>query len=169
MGNSHSDYTIIRVTPTIVEDSAYADGDVLFTATEIPNAVRGDAGCSKLISAFMIDKRKQSFDCELYFCEANTAFGTIDETANISVANIEAAKVCCVLKKDDDQGENQDLDNIHINKIVGMDGSDDFGYPTLIQAAASSTSVFVTAVITNGTPTFTETDDIDIILHIQYR
>ena len=169
MANSHSDFTIIRVTPTIVEDSAYADGDVLFTATAIPNAVRGNGGCSKLISAYMIDKRKQAFDCELYFCEQNTAFGTIDETADISVANIEAAKVCCVLKKDNDQGENQDLDNIHINKIVGMDGSDDFGFPTLLQAGAGSTNVFVTGVIVDGTPTFTETDDIELIFHIQYK
>ena len=55
MRSGKSDYKIIRVTPTL-DTSAYADGDVLFTATEIPNAVVGLGGCSKLVGAYIFDK-----------------------------------------------------------------------------------------------------------------
>ena len=37
-----SNFKVIRVTPTLSTD-AYANGDVLFTTTEIPNAVIGNA------------------------------------------------------------------------------------------------------------------------------
>ena len=43
MGNSVSNYAIIRVQPTLSTD-AYAQYDVLFTATAIPDAVEGNGG-----------------------------------------------------------------------------------------------------------------------------
>ena len=90
MGNNYSNYSIIRVTPTLDTDQ-YAQGDVLFTATEIPLAVRGDAGCSKIICGWSLNQGVGSDDdIDLYFTEANTALGTINATANISDANLEA-------------------------------------------------------------------------------
>ena len=44
---------IIRVTPTL-STSEYADGDVLFQMTEIPNAVKEDGGTSKMLGAYII-------------------------------------------------------------------------------------------------------------------
>jgi len=61
MRSGKSDFKIIRVTPTL-DTNAYAQGDVLFTATEIPNAVIGLGGCSKLIGAYMLDKADQQSD-----------------------------------------------------------------------------------------------------------
>ena len=43
MANNHNDFEIIRVTPTL-DTNAYAQGDVLFVATAIPNAVIGSKG-----------------------------------------------------------------------------------------------------------------------------
>ena len=44
MSSGRSDYKIIRVSPTLSTD-AYAEDDVLFTATEITDAVIGLGGC----------------------------------------------------------------------------------------------------------------------------
>ncbi len=171
MANSYSDYTVIRVTPTLTADSAYSDGDVLFDPTEIPNAVMGKGGCSKLLRFYLLDKSKQTFDAQFYFCEANTSFATsnMHNTANITDANLSVAKICAVVTKDHDQGEVADLDNAHFHQLKGLDGGDAVAFPTLLQAAAGSTSVFVTAILSSDTPTFGETDDLELILHIQRR
>ena len=50
--------TVVRVTPTR-STTAYADGDVLFLTTEIPNAVLESGGCSKLVAAYLVDEDSQ--------------------------------------------------------------------------------------------------------------
>ena len=45
---------VIRVTPTL-DTSAYSANDVLFNATAIPNAVKEDGGCSKLVGITIIN------------------------------------------------------------------------------------------------------------------
>ena len=90
-------------------------------------------------------------------------------TANITDANLSVAKICAVVTKDHDQGEVADLDNAHFHQLKGLDGGDAVAFPTLLQAAAGSTSVFVTAILSSDTPTFGETDDLELILHIQRR
>ena len=72
MRSGKSDYQIIRVTPTL-DTNAYAIGDVLFTATEIPNAVIGLGGCSKLVGAYMFEKVASGSDMTFVFTEGNTA------------------------------------------------------------------------------------------------
>ena len=169
MGNSLSNYKIIRVTPTLTEDSAYADGDVLFTATEIPNAVLGDRGCSKILNCFVMDQSRQSFSCDLVFTEESTALGTIHATADITDANMEGIGLCGVLRHAHDEGASGDIDQVRINKTSSLSGNSESTDPMLIQAKAGSTSVYVSGVITDGTPTFADTDDLDLILHIQYK
>ena len=63
---------IIRVTPTLDNTGAYADGDVLFQMTEIPNAVKEDGGTSKMLGAYVIDKDQDTFGVDLMFFEKNT-------------------------------------------------------------------------------------------------
>ena len=162
-----SNYKIIRVTPTLSTD-AYADGDVLFTATEIPNAVIGDKGCSKLVNCFVLDQARQSFSCDLVFTEENTALGTINATADISDADMEGIGLCGVLRHAHDDAASGDIDQVRINKTSSLSGNAESTDPMLIQAKAGSTSVFVSGVVTSGTPTFAA-DDLDIILHIQYK
>ena len=159
---------IIRVTPTLTAASAYASGDVLFTATEIPNAVLGNGGCSRLLSFFVLDQAKQTFDAQFYFSENNTALGTRDATANISDADLEGLNLNGVMYMDLSAAQTADLDTAQVSQVMGLHGGSESYEPMLIQAAAGSTSVYVQAIITNGTPTFPEASDLDLILHIEY-
>ena len=86
---------IIRVSPTL-DTNAYAEDDVLFVATEIPNAVIGKGGCSKLVAMYVIDKSNTDSDIDFYFSEGSTALGTINATANITDANLVSNNICGV-------------------------------------------------------------------------
>tara|TARA_R100000664_G_C2759226_1_gene148765 strand:- start:2520 stop:3029 length:510 start_codon:yes stop_codon:yes gene_type:complete len=169
MANSYSNYNIIRVTPTLTEDSAYADGDVLFTATEIPNAVLGAGGCSKLLSCYLVDKDQSAFGVDLLFTEENTALGTIHATANISDADFKAIGLCGAMRHINTVAKSSDIDGLFVYKCMSLSESEESVEPILLQAKAGSTSVFVSGVINTGTPTFTNTDDIQLIFHIQYK
>mgnify|MGYP003133174590 CR=1 FL=1 len=168
MANNYSDYTIIRVTPTLSTD-AYATGDVLFTATEIPNAVRGNGGCAKLLSCYIIDQDRDTYDVDLHFTEKNTALGTINQTANISDSDFEAIGYCGSFYFQTDVGHVSNIDNIRLIKSQALTGAGESPESFLIQAEAGSSSVYVQGIIKDGTPTFAATDDIDIVLHIQYK
>ena len=172
MGNTASDYTIIRVTPVLTASEAYSDSDVLFTATEIPNAVRGNGGCSKVLGAWLMDQDRDTYSFDMLFTELNTAIGTIHATANIDDPSMEAIGLCGALKYNSALGVAPDLDTVKIGKfqsLFGGDAGEHFDNSLLIQAAAGSTSVYISGVLASGTPTFAAVDDIDIILHIQYR
>ena len=163
---------IIRVTPTLTAASAYASGDVLFTATEIPNAVLGNGGCSKLLSFFVLDQAKQTFDAQFYFSENNTALGTRDATANISDADMEAIGFNSMCFLDASEGATgAQIDNMRIHEAVRSLTAADNRYPMgdglLLQAASDSTSVYVQAVLVSATTPTYAADDIDLILHLE--
>ena len=160
---------IIRVTPTL-DTNAYAEEDVLFVATEIPNAVLEKGGCSKLVGAYMFDKSDQATDIVFVWTEGNTALGTINATANISDADLLANNICGITKIDSDQATTaNEIDN---SKILQMLPASITGENTqdllLLQAASDSTSVYVQAIIFSATtPTYAD-GDIQLILHIEY-
>ena len=167
MGNNNSNYNIIRVTPTL-DTSAYAQGDVLFTATAIPNAVKGDGGCSMLVAMYVLNQETTEIDIEFIFSEGSTALGTINATANISDANLEALNISGALKLDGGESKTAELDNATIYNVYN-NASIEHSKPMLLQAAAGSTSVYVQGVLTgSATPTYAA-DDIDLIFHIQYK
>ena len=157
---------IIRVTPTISTD-AYAQGDVLFTATAIPNAVLGDGGCSKLVDFYVIDEAAQDFDVDFYFSENNTALGTINATADISDADLAALNLNGVMHMDLSAARTTQLDNAQVIKVLSLSASQEAGYPMLMQAASDTTSVYVQGIVRAGTPTFAASD-ITLIFHIEY-
>ena len=160
-------YEIIRVTPTLDNGNAYAVGDVAFTATEIPNAVREDGGCSKIVNAFLIDQDRDAYSLQLFFTEKNTALGTINATANISDADMEAIGLCGVSLFEYNVANTSHIDQVTILKQQSLSGAQESVDPMLIQAEAGSKSVYVSGIISSGTPTFAAADDIDIILHIE--
>ena len=55
MGNTTNNFSVIRVTPTL-DTGAYADNDVFFNPTAIPNAVIGNGGCSKLLGISILNE-----------------------------------------------------------------------------------------------------------------
>ena len=165
-------YEIIRVTPTLSTD-AYAAGDVAFTATEIPNAVINEGGCSKIINCFVIDQDRDTFDLNLVFTEKNTALGTINATADISDANMVLNKVTGITKLEGTAGnDGGDFDNFRIHRMIGASGANEnMDNLTFIKAANGSTSSYLhchlTAVDGSTNPTFTASQ-LEIILHIEY-
>ena len=171
MGNSYSKYTVIRVTPTLSTD-AYAQGDVLFVATEIPNAVLGNGGASKLTAMYILNQNTTDVDIDFIFSENSAVFGTINATADIADSTLEAANVTGFLHLDAGEigaGTSQ-IDTAEMKRVGVSDAGGDstlLTSPILIQAAAGSTSVYVVAILTGwGTPTYAA-DDIDLIFHIE--
>tara|TARA_R110002074_G_scaffold400863_1_gene597292 strand:- start:35 stop:550 length:516 start_codon:yes stop_codon:yes gene_type:complete len=161
-------YEIIRVTPTL-DTNQYEEEDVLFTATEIPNAVRESGGCSKLVGAYMFDKSDQSSDILFVWTEGNTALGTINATADISDADLLANNICGITKIDSDQATS--ANEIDTSKILQMLPASITGENTqdllLLQAANDSTSVYVQGILFSATtPTYAD-GDIQLILHIE--
>tara|TARA_Y100001972_G_C7667119_1_gene337665 strand:- start:8044 stop:8625 length:582 start_codon:yes stop_codon:yes gene_type:complete len=175
-GNSVSQnkYNIITVTPTVSTD-AYTQDDLLFTSCEIPNAVLGEGGVSKLIHMYVLDTDDQAAaeadDVLYFFTQESTAFGTINETANISVANIKAAGINGFLLQDGDQAySSNDLDNATITKVFSASGTNEPNDNlTYLKAAAGSTSVYCHAILRSSTtPDYTNADALRLILHIEY-
>ena len=165
MANSFSNYAIIRVTPTLSTD-AYADGDVLFNSVAIPNAVLGNGGCSKLTGMFILNQNTTVIDGTFIFSENAMTLGTINATANISDADIEAGNITGKVHLDGSESGTGHLDNAKLYNAA-YNASVEHSVPQLLQAAAGSTSVYVACIITGGTPTLAA-DDIDLIFHIEY-
>lgn len=168
MANSYSKKEIIRVTPTL-DTNAYAQGDVLFTATEIPNAVLGNGGCSILVAMYVLDLSDNSDDVVMVFTEGNTALGTINATANISDADILANNVIGTMMLDSSEADTaSNIDTSKIHQVMGAGAGGESAHHTmLLQAAAGSTSVYVQGIITSATtPTFAN-GDIQLIFHIE--
>tara|TARA_Y100001938_G_C7863077_1_gene316572 strand:+ start:26 stop:547 length:522 start_codon:yes stop_codon:yes gene_type:complete len=173
MAAGKSDFKVITVTPTLSTD-AYSQYDVLFNPVEIPNAVIGNGGCSKLKAMFMVDQDAEEFDAVFIFSQNNTNLGTINATADIADADLEAMNIIGMLRGDADVSSGSTIDNARISQIMNSSaGSSNVTIGTtdmLLQAADNSTSVYVSAIIhSNSTPTFAAADDIDLILHIEYR
>ena len=168
MGNNLSNYDIIRVTPTL-DTSAYAGGDVAFTATEIPRAVLEKGGCSKLVNAYIMDQDRDTYDLDLIFTEKNTAIGTLNATADISDANMEAIGVCGFCRFKSDVAFMGGIDQVRLIRWseTVADSERTSAGPIFLQADSDSTSVYVSGIISSGTPTFAAADDIDIVLHIE--
>ena len=156
---------IVRVTPTLSTD-AYAGGDVLFNSVAIPNAVSNRGGVSKLTGMFILNQNVTVIDATFLFSENSLTLGTINATANISDADIEAGNIIGKVNLDGDQSGTAHLDNAKLYNAA-YNAAVEHSVPQLLQAAAGSTSVYVAGIITSGTPTLAA-DDIDLIFHIEY-
>ena len=170
MGLGKSDFKIIRVSPTL-DTNAYAQNDVLFTATEIPSCVLGLGGCSKLVAMYVIDKSNTDSDIDFYFSEGNTALGTINATADISDANLVNNNICGVARLDANQASvGAGLDNARIFQVMPLTGtSEDSNATMLLQSADDKSSVFVQGILTSATTPTYANGDIQLVFHIQKR
>ena len=86
-----SNFKVIQVTPTL-DTSAYADGDILFDTTEIPDAVIGLGGCSKLVSVAITNKQGDITPMTMYFQQAARGMGTANAAMDVVSANTVHAK-----------------------------------------------------------------------------
>ena len=69
---------------------------------------------------------------------------------------------------DDNAQTRGDLDNFTVKESQSLSGTNDGFRPLLLQAEGDSRSTYVQAVIYSETPTFTNTDSLHLVLHIEY-
>ena len=169
--NLISQRKIIRVTPTL-STSTYADGDVLFILTEIPNAVLVPGGCSALTHMWVADYKDVSdTDAILLFTEKNTTtIGTINATANISAANLKANNLIGWASWDQSAANtSSDIDDMRFHRVMSASGASEPHTPLMIlQAAAGSTSVYVGGILNSATTPDYDAESIELIFHIDY-
>ena len=166
-----SDYRVIRGSPTLSTD-AYADNDVFFDATEIPNAVRGNNGCSLLHAITIINEDDVAHDHNLVFMEVQKNLGTINSAVGSGSlwtnALAKAAGVCGITKIDWSTNSEDLIANLVYHLSYGNHGAAvTTGLPMMLQATGGSTSVYFAGVSRGGTPT-TAADDYEYAFHIQY-
>ena len=169
MANNLSKYAVIRVTPTL-DTSAYANDDVFFNSTEIPSAVVGNGGSSKLIGVTILNEDDVAHDIDIIFMQKSTDLGTINEAVGSNSkwtnALAKAAGVLGVVKVDWSASGHDFVNNqVYTTSSANPSGKSTM-VPILLQAESNSTSVFMAAVSRGGTPTVAA-DDYEIILHIE--
>tara|TARA_Y100000401_G_C8321127_1_gene225322 strand:+ start:504 stop:998 length:495 start_codon:yes stop_codon:yes gene_type:complete len=158
-----SPYRVIRVTPTI-ETSEYTAGDVLFNSTEIPNAVYGKGGCSRLVGFGMTDYSDQlTNDLHMRFTTKQQNMGTRNSAVSISDADLKTAGL---LGHYPVAVATFDMDNTNSKSIFFGETSTSQVAEIFLQADTNSTSVYFTAV-TAGTITYTAADDLEFWFLIQ--
>ena len=87
MVHSYKTFTVI---PTVQASPDYADGDVLFSPTEIPNFFQSSNSSAQIVSLLVIDKvAANTSDFTIYFTHVATSFGTVNDTADVAVGTIE--------------------------------------------------------------------------------
>jgi hypothetical protein len=167
MANSYSDFEIIRVTPTIIAGTTHAE-DVMFNATEIPNAVIGNGGCSKLLGITITDQDKEDHNMDIVFMSVQTNLGTAGAAADIAANDMLAADITSSLKIDWGTASSSFSNfSMYTSSAHAVD-DDNTQLPILLQANAGSTSVYFTA-IAKEEMAFAATDDLEFIFHIQKR
>jgi len=169
MANNLSKYAVIRVAPTL-DTSAYADDDVFFNSTEIPSAVLGNGGSSKLIGVTILNEDDVAHDIDIIFMQKSTDLGTINDAVGSNSkwtnALAKAAGVLGVVTIDWSLSNANMVNNLIFTTANANPSAKSEGLPILLQAESNSTSVFMAAVSRGGTPTVAA-DDYEIILHIE--
>ena len=160
MANMVSNYTIINVTPTL-NTNEFASGDALFNYTEIPNAVKGNKGVSKLINITVNSKKAALTAFEIMFQTNAQSLEAANAPMNITAAEGAAAGFLGWV----DMPDSGQLDMG--NFVIGMPHLSKPQLPFLLEAAASSTSVYFSAIV-KDTVTF-GASDLTFRFHIQYK
>jgi hypothetical protein len=131
---------VIGFTP-VLDTSAYADNDVLFIATEIPNFFRVAGGRAAIRSVTAFDGDDQATEHTLFFTNSATTPGTINGAisgADTVMDDIQAfVRIVAA--------DYEDLINSQVACVGGVD--------KIIEAAAGSTSIYCWAAVRAGTPT----------------
>ena len=170
MGNNYNDFEVITVTPVIVPGSptAFGAGDVFFAPKEIPNAVIGSKGCSKLVGIGIIDQADQGLDLTFVFMQVSTALGTVNSAPDIADGALETAAIQGIVTVDFSACA-VDLTASQAAYFGGAGGTANVQQlPLLLQAASGTTSLYVSAIV-NNTPTMAAADDVDLLFHIEHR
>ena len=161
---ANQEFKVIRVTPTLATDAS-TDNDVPFLTTEIPNAVKGTGGTSKLISCSFTCKQALALSIDVIFMEVDTDYAAAAGGAiNISDANLVASKPLGWIQFNGSTSAT----SLNGNELQSCQSqSADPSLPLILQAASGSTSVYFTAIDRDGGDTFVD-GDLTFTFGIQY-
>jgi hypothetical protein len=76
----------VRITPTL-DTNAYAQNDILFATTELPNALLSAAGSALWVSLRVWEKTNSARAMRIMILRSNTSVGTANAAENISDAS----------------------------------------------------------------------------------
>ena len=138
-----TDASVVTFTP-VLDTSAYTSGDVLFIPIEVSNVFTKFEGKAALHSVIISDGDDQACDIDLVFFNASASLGTINTA--VSISDADAANIIgYVSLTNADNGHDLINSILYEKTAVGL----------IMQGSASSTSIWVGAVLRSGTPTFT--------------
>ena len=160
---------VVRVVPTL-DTSTYDSNDVFFNATKIPNAVRDRGGISKLIGVAATCASAVSIDCELIFHQiGGINLGTLGAQPDITDANFSNLKYLGMHKMQNGDWVSNDssADSATTMYSSAFLQADQNPLSFLLKANEGSTSVYVSALSSEGSITFAA-DSLELIFHIEY-
>jgi len=118
-----SRYKTFTVTPTVEATPDYADGDVLFSPTEIPGFFQNKNSSAQIVSLFIIDKvAANTSDFTLYFTHSATSFGTVNATADAEIGVLEEIQATIPIVNGDWISGNTDNANTCMLTDPSVDG-----------------------------------------------
>lgn len=127
----------------VVDTSILASGDVMVVPQEITGVFRQSAGRIKLDSIVVLDEDAQGTAVDLVFSNANLTLGTLN--AAISISDADARKITGHVAVAAADFKSYINSQIAVKTGIGL----------ILEAAAGSTSLWVSAVCRSGTPTYT--------------
>lgn len=134
-------YSVHDFTP-VLDTSAYASGDVLFVAKELPNFF--DRTNPRMLQSVVVldgDDQAQAFD--LVFSDAAITLGTIN--AAVSISDADAAKIIAYVK----------LATSDANDTINSNVFAKTGIGAVMKSSGLTNSVWVSGICRSGTPTYT--------------
>ena len=142
LGEVGGNTILFSVTPTL-DTSAYAAGDVLFDRTVLTNFFRKNDGTGILQSIQVIDGDDNGVAIDFYLQTTNQTLGTANAAPSISDAN--AAEILGPFSIA--AADYKDLGGVKVGKISGL--------AQAIKSVSGARTLYISAVVTSGTPTFT--------------
>lgn len=142
LGEVGGNTILFSVTPTL-DTSAYATGDVLFDRTVLTNFFRKNDGTGILQSIQVIDKDDNGVAIDFYIQTTNQTLGTANSAPSISDTNAEEILGPFSVAAAD----YKDLGGCKVAKISGL--------AQAIKSVSGARTLYISAVVNSGTPTFT--------------
>ena len=162
---------VIRINPT-VSTTEYVANDAVFNSIEIPNAVLGEGGVSRLEGVtFRVETSTtaEGGDMMLLFSQKAQAnlHDTLSTGVDITVDEVKASNVLGVWHHDQTDSGTAVLNGTNVGTTGHSSGGNGATNCLFLKAEEGSTSVYVSGVAAS-TWTAAATDALEIILNIQY-
>ena len=162
---------VIRVFPRLDTSGAYSNGDVLFNAVEIPNAVRERGGVSKVVGISATCADAVTIDCELIFHQTGGIdLVTFNAQPDITDSNFLKLNFLGIHKmiNSDWLSNDSSADSATTMYNSALTQADQNPVSFLLKADEGSKSVYVSALSSEGSIDFAAATDLSLIIHVEY-